>query len=412
MGPIRGQIGMDSAQRFKRDRPCPICGGHPDLPQHEGRRCYGYLSDDGRYAHCTREEHADRLGRNGNSDTFAHHLMGDCRCGVTHGERAPARPHAKGSRPPPSVDSYRHPKWGRPSQLWPYRNADGELACYVARWDRPGGGKEIRPLVLRDGRWRQKGIDGPRPLYNLLELWKRPDAPVLVVEGEKTSDAAAKLFASHVPTTSMGGAKAPRFSDWKPLEGREVVIWPDNDADGQHYARAVVALVLEAGASSARVVQLPEGIPAHWDLADPVPDGVDVERHLTDAGPVVADASKVGGDEDRDGQRTPASSSGDRLLQWASDSSELFCDGEATFADVWMDGHRETLPVRSKGFRRWLRRLYTDRTGKGATQEAMTHAEENLDAQAAVSFARVYRPVIATVIRPPWARPIWTCIRS
>ena len=150
-------------------------------------------------------------------------------------------------------------------------------------------------------------------------------------------------------------------------------------------------LVLEVGASSVWIVQLPEGIPARWDLADPVPDGVDVERLLADAVPVVVDPSKVGGDEDGDGQRTPASSSGDRLLQWASDSSELFCDGEATFADVWMDGHRETLPVRSKGFRRWLRRLYTDRTGKGATQEAMTHAEENLDAQAAgAGQRRVY----------------------
>ena len=201
---------MDPQQRFKRDRPCPICGGHADLPQHEGRRCYGYFSDDGRYAHCTRAEHAGRLERNGNADTFAHGLQGDCRCGVVHRvDPAPARPHPKGSQAPPSVWSYRHPQWGSPSQLWPYRYANGELAGYVARWDRPGGGKEIRPLVLRDGRWRQKGIDSPRPLYNLSELGERPDAPVLVVEGEKTSDAAGKLLASHVPTTSMGGARAP-----------------------------------------------------------------------------------------------------------------------------------------------------------------------------------------------------------
>ena len=380
---------MDPWQRFKRDRPCPVCGGHADLPQGEGRRCYGYFSDDGQYAHCTREECAGRLEQNGNSGAFAHNLQGDCRCGVTHGERAPARPLQEGSQDAPSVWSYRHPQWGQPAELWPYRYADGQLAGYVARWDRPGGGKEIRPLVLRDGRWRQKGIGSPRPLYNLPELGERPDAPVLVVEGEKTSDAAGRRFASHVPTTSMGGAKAPRFSDWKPLEGREVVIWPDNDADGQQCARAVAALVLEAGASSARIVQLPEGMPAHWDLADPVPEGVDVERLLADARPVL-DANKAGGDEDGGGQRTPTSS-GDRLLQWASDSSELFCDGEATFADVRMDGHRETLPVHSKAFRRWLRTLYAERTGRGATQEALTHAEENLDARAAgAGQRRVY----------------------
>ena len=62
-----------------------------------------------------------------------------------------------------------------------------------------------------------------------------------MVEGEKTCDAAGKLFASHAPTTSMGGANAPHCSDWKPLKGRKVVIWPDNDANGQRYARAVAA---------------------------------------------------------------------------------------------------------------------------------------------------------------------------
>ena len=47
MGPVEGAIGMDPRLRFKRDRPCPVCGGHADLPQGEGRRCYGHLSDDG-----------------------------------------------------------------------------------------------------------------------------------------------------------------------------------------------------------------------------------------------------------------------------------------------------------------------------------------------------------------------------
>ena len=63
---------MDPKQRFKTDRACPVCGGHKDLPQGKGRRCYGFISDDGLYAHCTREEHAGRLDRNGNSNTYAH----------------------------------------------------------------------------------------------------------------------------------------------------------------------------------------------------------------------------------------------------------------------------------------------------------------------------------------------------
>ena len=382
---------MDPRQRFKADHPCPVCGGHERLPHGEGRRCYGFLSDDGRYAHCTREEYAGHLHRNGNSDTYDHRLVGHCQCGEVHGVGpAQTRPVSRDSHGAPSVHSYRHPELGRPDQLWAYRHADGELAGYAARWNKPDGDKEFRPLVLEGGSWCSKGIPEPRPLYNLLELLKRPDAPVLVAEGEKTSDAARKLFPSHIPITSMGGAKAPRQSDWRPLKGREVVVCPDNDPDGQRYAQVVADLVLKARASRARIVQLPEGMPAKWDLADPIPHGVNVERLLADAEPVVSDVGKLDADGEGDGQRHSLSS-GDRLLKWANETAELFCDGEEAYADVWIDGHRETLSVRSKGFKRWLRRLYLERTGRGATQEALNHAEENLDAQAArAGQRRVY----------------------
>ena len=382
---------MDPSQRFNLDRPCPVCGGHPGLPQGEGRRCYGFISGIGLDAHCTRAEHAGRLDRNGNSNAYAHRLDGDCPCGEVHGTEPPgARPRPENSQGAPSVDSYRDFKLGRPSQLWPYRYANGELAVYVARWDRPGGGKEIRPLVYQDGRWRQRGIPSPRPLYNLQALRERPDAPVLVVEGEKTSDAAGKLFSSYVPTTSMSGAMAAHQSDWTPLKGREVIVWPDNDPDGRRYAREVAALVLTAGASSARIVRLPEGMPPHWDLADPVPGGVDVERLLADAEPAAPEEEEPDAEEEKGGQGHSLSW-GDRLFLWARDETELYCDGDYAYADVWNDGHRETLPIRSMVFERWLRRLFVERTGRGATREALNHAQENLDALA-VSAAqrRVY----------------------
>ena len=87
-----------------------------------------------------------------------------------------------------------------------------------------------------------------------------------------------QLFPSHIAVTTMGGSKSPHLSDWSPLRGRDMVVWPDNDADGQRYAQEVASLVLTAGASSAQIVQLPEGLPDSWDLADSVPAGVDVEK--------------------------------------------------------------------------------------------------------------------------------------
>ena len=382
MGPVRGQIVISPEQRFRLNRPCPVCGGHADLPQGEGRRCYGYLSEDGCYAHCTREERSGPLDRNLGSDTFAHILRGVCRCGQEHGAAtAPAQLQSEGGQDAPSVYTYRDLKLGKPSQLWKYQYANGAFACYIARWNVQGGRKKYRPLTLQNRRWRQKGVPAPRPLYNLPMLYECPDAQVLVVEGEKTSDAVRELLQSYVPTTSMFGADAPHLSDWTPLKGHEVVIWPDNDPDGQLYARSVAALVLNAGASGVRIVRLPEALPAKWDLADPVPAGVDPEALLAEAEPYVADEEEPVIDEKVEGQGGRLSL-GDLLLRWARELAELYCDGEEAFADVLMDGQRKTLPIRSTGFKRWLRRLHWERTGKAATQEALTHAVENLDAQA------------------------------
>ena len=379
---------MDPRLRFKADRPCLVCGGHANLPQGKGRRCYGFISDDGLYAHCTREEFAGRLDRNRNSDTYAHYLKGACHCGKSHGV-GPARDGIlpRGSQGAPSVHSYRHPQLGQPVQVWAYRYADGELAGYVARWDRPDGGKEFRPLVLEGGRWQPKGIPEPRPLYNLPELLARPDAPIMVLEGEKTCDAGKELFPAYVIVTSMNGAMAPHLTDWSPLKGRNVVGLPDNDSNGQRYVRKVAALVLNEGALEFRIVQLPEGLPTKWDLADPVPDGVDIKRLVAEAEPFVGDVGEPETVGEREGKEQP-SSARDRLLQLADEAADLFCDGEEAYADVWIGDHRETLPVHSKGFRRWLRWLFRERTGRGAPQEALTHTEENLDAQAARATQR------------------------
>jgi len=124
----------------------------------------------------------------------------------------------------------------------------------------PGGSKETRPLTLwvsPDGSrllWRWKGPEEPRPLYHLNQLYDRPDAPVLVVEGEKACDAAARLLPGFVAATSPFGSKSPDKADWSILKGREVTIWPDRDGPGEQYAVAVARLVRAAGAASIRIV--------------------------------------------------------------------------------------------------------------------------------------------------------------
>jgi putative DNA primase/helicase len=179
---------------------------------------------------------------------------------------------------------FRHPKWGEPSVAYPYHLATGELAGYACRFDfvRDDGtpDKDVLPVTfcdLADGKrgWRAKGIPAPRPLYRLTDILSRPDAPILVCEGEKAVGAATQLFPEHDPTTPMRGANSPHLTDWTPVSGRVVVIWPDNDVAGHQFAHKVAGLVTEAGAAYVSIVDMPEDWPEKWDLADPVPEGID-----------------------------------------------------------------------------------------------------------------------------------------
>jgi hypothetical protein len=160
-----------------------------------------------------------------------------------------------------------------------YLNAAGQILGYVGRYDRPANGlpaaKQVKLFTFWEGpngerEWWCKGFKEPRPLYGLDRLAARPDAPVLVVEGEKTADAAMMRLKDYVVVTSPNGSNAARKADWSPLKGRRVVIWPDADEPGSKYADTVADL-LQGIAASIRVVAIPSTMPRGWDLADNVP---------------------------------------------------------------------------------------------------------------------------------------------
>jgi hypothetical protein len=92
-----------------------------------------------------------------------------------------------------------HPTLGKPSGRWPYRDADGALLFEAGRFDPAGVRKIFLPLSLwRDASgalcWFWKSVPAPRPLYGLDRLAANSDASVVVCEGEKAADAAARIF--------------------------------------------------------------------------------------------------------------------------------------------------------------------------------------------------------------------------
>lgn len=83
-------------------------------------------------------------------------------------------------------------------------------------------------------------------------------------------------------TTWHGGAGNVSAADLSPLKGREVVLWPDNDAIGQKAMESMVHRCKEIGAKSIHMVGLGFGtdapkLPEKWDLADPLPKGITLD---------------------------------------------------------------------------------------------------------------------------------------
>jgi hypothetical protein len=197
---------------------------------------------------------------------------------------------------PPAASAIRHHHYGTAARVWTYRNGRGDPLFATVRFESVGKDGIAQKVILpytfgyrawqvksgpnagkpRSGEgWHFKLPNQPLPLYGLDRLAARPDAPVLVCEGEKAADAAAELFPDRVCITSQGGSNAARKADWSPLAGRHVTVWPDNDLAGRRYADEVVALAEKAGARSVLVVNVPAGWPEGWDLADPVSDDID-----------------------------------------------------------------------------------------------------------------------------------------
>ena len=134
--------------------------------------------------------------------------------------------------------------------MWVYRDANGGRVCFIGRYNKADGKKEFRPRTwCKNRRPERRGgagrnVPDPRPLYGLELLAQRPNAPVIVVEGEKCADAARRIFPDHVVVSPMNGARSPHKADWSPLQGRDVTICRDNDKPGEAFEQTVGRILL------------------------------------------------------------------------------------------------------------------------------------------------------------------------
>ena len=185
--------------------------------------------------------------------------------------RVPAAPARKGKKDAPVDDL------GPATAKWDYLGVTGKLIAVVYRYDPPGRKKEFRPW---DAKRRKMAPPDPRPLYNQPGMTSA--AQVVLVEGEKCAQ--ALIEAGIVATTARHGANAPvEKTDWSPLTGKAVLIWPDRDKPGWEYATQAAQAILTAGAKSCHVLYPPEEAPEGWDAADAVTEGFDLAAFLAHA---------------------------------------------------------------------------------------------------------------------------------
>ncbi|MDX5496906.1 MAG: AAA family ATPase [Wolbachia endosymbiont of Nomada fabriciana] len=153
---------------------------------------------------------------------------------------------------------------------WNYYDENNQLIVIVYRYDPPLEKKQFKPFDAKKQRFKEPEI---RPLYNIPGILKSDK--VVLVEGEKCAE--VLIEKGITATTAMFGANAPiDKTDWTPLKGKHIIIWPDNDEAGNKYAKNAEKKLLELGVASLATLRIPPDKLRSWDAADAVQENIDI----------------------------------------------------------------------------------------------------------------------------------------
>jgi len=248
-------MSVSPSMRHTRRNPCGVCGGADGDRRGNEKRCWGWTTEDGKWCHCARDEHASGLGQ-GHDGMYAHKMRGSCKCGVTHGAD---------ERPRDDILA-----------VYNYRDESGALLFQVVR---KAGKRFLQRRPDGDGGWIWQLSGVRRVPYRLPELLAAPEAaPVYLVEGEK--DVERLVAEGLVATTNPGGAgKWGMVADSAAvvLRGRDVVVIGDADDAGASHAAEVV-LNLHGIARSVRLTVCPK---PHKDVSDLLEAGGGIHQLIT-----------------------------------------------------------------------------------------------------------------------------------
>ena len=164
-------------------------------------------------------------------------------------------------------------KWlssiGHTHKVFTYTSVSGAPILHECRFiPHNGKPKDYRPFYPVDRGYRIGRPFIPYTLYNLPEVVKAPI--VVVCEGPKSADAVNAI--GLVATTGPFGAGKAKGTDFSPLKGKKVILWPDNDEAGLSHMRDVKGALSDLNCSVA-VLEV-SNMPLEGDAANIEPDDV------------------------------------------------------------------------------------------------------------------------------------------
>ena len=152
------------------------------------------------------------------------------------------------------IRGHAQPQGQAANSRWRYWNVAGETFDVVRNdladpkqfWREPSGVKD--PYLPLGVDLRTQVADG-----------------TVIVEGERCSDAVRD--AGLPAMTWCGGTSSWRKTVWTSLQGKMVILWPDNDEPGRKAMSQLAGQLLELNCE-VRMVRVPDDAPRRWDAAD------------------------------------------------------------------------------------------------------------------------------------------------
>ncbi|HHF7367640.1 TPA: hypothetical protein ACPSKY_002779 [Legionella bozemanae] len=260
--------------------------------------------------------------------------------------------------------------------LHEYKDSQGKPLYWRIRLkNHVTGEKWIRPLKWTEDNGYSLGepkfLD-KKPLYNLHHLAEDSEAVVWIVEGEWCVDALSHLG---ILSTTSGAANSVVKTDWQPLSGRKIIIWPDNDIAGQRFANAVITELQLLGCKLWQVNVDALNLPPKGDAVDWLrmnPQATDKE--IADL-PVIDlfESEKPDSNIITETEKSSRQDQASTIVNFAMEKMELFHDKNA---DVYAQDQatRETRRLDSRSFKDWLVSNYYEMTGKSPREQSVREA--------------------------------------